>query len=199
MTAQGDSTDIATADLASSKIAPLIEYLDSLDGRADLEVLERLLAELDVTETDIRPACQFADECYQRNRIRQTAWYELVAICWKSGQRSPIHDHKGSSCAFKVIRGTGAETRFTKTNSGLILPTETVDLPPGYICASADADVHQVANAQPEGERLITLHIYSPPLRQFRKYSLDTPGVEGQTVEQSLKCAGPDTQLAGGE
>lgn len=178
---------------AFPRLQPLIEYLDSLTGRADLSVLERLLTELEVSEADLQPVCRFKSERYQRNTIRQTEWYELVALCWEAGQRTPIHDHRSSSCAFKVIKGVASETRFDRTPSGLIRPMITRDLEPGYLCAAEDADIHQVANAQPEGAPLITLHIYSPPLRQFHRYTLDTPCVDGQETIQELTASGPDT------
>lgn len=181
---------------AFPKLGRLIAYLDSLTGRADLAVLERLLGELDITDADLRPACRFKSERYQRNTIRQTEWYELVALCWESGQRTPIHDHRASSCAFRVIKGAASETRFERSASGLICPTHTHRMEPGYICAAEDADIHQVANTQPPGEALITLHIYSPPLRAFHRYTLDTPCVDGQETVQQLAGAGPDTHTA---
>jgi len=166
------------------RLRALLQYLDSLTGRADLAVLSRLLEQLQVTRTDLAPACGFCEENYQRNVIKESPWYELVCLCWRSGQRTPIHDHRGSSCAFKVIDGTAMETRFEMTASGLLRCSDSHDMDPGFICASHDADIHQVLNAQPAGQDVITLHIYSPPLKSFRKYTLDSPTPHGQGSEQ---------------
>jgi cysteine dioxygenase len=166
------------------RLRALLQYLDSLTDRADLAVLAGLLEELTISRTDLAAACQFCDEHYQRNIIKESPWYELVCICWRSGQRTPIHDHQGSSCAFKVIDGTAMETRFEVTASGLLSSGGSYEMSPGFICASHDADIHQVLNAQPAGQDVITLHIYSPPLKSFRKYSLDTPTTAGQMNEQ---------------
>ncbi len=152
----------------------LLGYLDTLGQPADLETLQRLLGSLRITRADLGPACSFKDERYQRNLIRQTDWYELVCLCWTSGQRTPIHDHAGSSCAFLVVEGVATETRFEHTPSGLVCPIWTRRHEPGYICASAEADVHQVSNTQPPGTDLITLHCYCPRLRNFNVYSLDS-------------------------
>jgi len=157
------------------KLNPLLGYLDDLGERADLPTLRRLLEDLDVTREDLVSACLFEKDAYQRNLIKETPWYELVCLCWGSGQRTPIHDHEGSSCAFLVVEGVATETRFEHTPSGLIVAAETSVRNPGFICASSEADIHQVANTQPEGCDLITLHIYSPKLRQFNVYSMDTP------------------------
>ena len=157
------------------KLQSLLDYLDQLGHPADLEALRRLLGELGITRHDVGPACLFKKERYQRNLIKETDWYELVCLCWTSGQRTPIHDHAGSSCAFLVVEGVATETRFEKTPSELICPVWTRHHEPGYVCASAEADIHQVANMQPAGKDVVTLHCYSPPLRNFNVYTLDTP------------------------
>ncbi|MFG0283632.1 MAG: cysteine dioxygenase [Phycisphaerales bacterium JB039] len=161
---------IANPKQACPKLAPLIEYLEGLEARADLKVLERLLREVEVTRADIGPACSFGVKAYKRNSISRGQWHELVALCWRSGDVTPIHDHEGSSCAFKVIEGDGTEIRFKRTPSGLVCPDTVNDMPEGYLCSADDADIHQVANMQAPGTDLITLHIYSPPIVSMRTY-----------------------------
>lgn len=41
---------------------------------------------------------------------------------------------------------------------------------PGYVCSAEDADIHQVANMQAAGTDLVTLHIYSPPIKNMHTY-----------------------------
>ena len=162
------------------KLARLIGYLDSLKERADLAVLSRLLGEVSITRADIQSAVIFGTGGYRRNTISESPWYELLALCWRSGHCTPIHDHHGVSCAFKVIEGTGTEIRFKPTPSGLICPCATNQMAPGYICAAEDSDIHQVANMQAPGSDLITLHIYSPPITKMRTYKFATSeGAEG--------------------
>jgi cysteine dioxygenase len=171
---------------AFPKLAPLISYLDSLKGRADLKTLTDLLTRANITRQDILPACQFGVGGYKRNTIAESSWYELLALCWRSGHCTPIHDHSGVSCAFKVVEGTGTEIRFMPTPSGLICPTATTLMAPGYICAAADADIHQVANMQPPGVDLITLHMYSPPIAKMRTYKFATS--EGAECASKYDC-----------
>jgi cysteine dioxygenase len=167
------TTRAATA-AAFPALRPLLDYLDHLGRPADLVTLRRLLEDLRVTRADLEAVCLFQTDRYQRNLVRRTDWYELVCLCWMSGQRTPIHDHKGSSCAFLVVDGIATETRFEPTASGLICPTWTKQHEPGYVCASAEADIHQVANTAPPGAEMVTLHCYTPPLRHFNVYTLDT-------------------------
>lgn len=154
-----------------ARLVPLVEYLESLRGRADLDILSGLLKEADITRRDIEPFCVFGARGYKRNTIRASEWYELLALCWRSGQCSTIHDHAGSSCAFRVIEGQGTEIRFRTTPSGLLCPLVANTMNTGYICAAEDADIHQVANMQPPGTDLITLHIYSPPIKRMTTYT----------------------------
>ena len=157
------------------KLRPIVAYLDSLSARADLGVLSGMLEKLDLTIEDIRSNCIFGERGYKRNTIARSEWYELLALCWHSGDRTPIHDHQGVSCAFKVVHGTGTEVRFRPTPSGLICPTGSVEMSPGYICAANDADIHEVANFQAPGMDLVTLHIYSPPIRKMNVYEFASP------------------------
>ena len=154
----------------SPALADLVGYLSGLRDRADLGVLERMLKDLHITREDIAPACVFGARGYRRNTIAQGEWFELLALCWRSGDCTPIHDHEGSSCAFKVIEGQGTEIRYERTASGLVCPTGRVMLDEGTVCAAADGDIHQVANMQAKDVDLITLHIYSPASRQMGTY-----------------------------
>jgi cysteine dioxygenase len=133
-----------------------------------------------VTRADLLPACVFGTKGYRRNTISDGKWYELLCLCWRSGHVTPIHDHKGVSCAFKVIEGTGIEIRFEQTPSGLICPSGTATMQPGYICAAQDEAIHQVANMQAPGTDLITMHIYSPPITKMNTYRFAiSEGAEG--------------------
>ncbi len=154
----------------------LFAELDRHDAQIPLEVLHDSLERLEIALDDVRRYAQFGPERYQRNLVHTGPAYEALLLCWRAGQRSPIHDHRGSACAFRVIEGTGAETRFDRTDDGLVYAVGTESMTPGTICATFDADVHQVSNLQPAGAPLVTLHIYSPALRICNVYSLIDAG-----------------------
>lgn len=157
------------------KLQPVVAYLQSLTTRADLAVLSKLLSELNVSRHDIAPACVFGQRGYRRNTICESPHFELLALCWRSGDCTPIHDHRGVSCAFRIIEGQGTEIRFEPTPSGLICPASINRMDPGYICAADEPDIHQVANMQAPGTDLVTLHIYSPPIKKMTTYEFATP------------------------
>jgi len=155
-----------------SKLAPLIRYLDGLTARASIDRLRELLHETQITAADLRDFVAFEDEHYRRNLVKLGPWYEILVICWKSGQRSPIHNHAKSTCGLKVLTGVCTETVFESSPCGQVVALHSTHLASGRITASQDGDTHQVSNLQPPGADLVTLHIYSPPLRSMQKFSI---------------------------
>lgn len=148
-----------------NKLEPLIRYLNSLTGRADLSVLESLLKEGGVGFADVSELCKFGDKSYKRNLVASSDHYDFLVICWKPGQSSPIHDHAGSSCAFRVVAGKASEVRYRRSRTGtdLVESLSTIEYAEGDVCSAQDEEIHKIANDS-AGD-LVTLHIYSPPLK----------------------------------
>jgi cysteine dioxygenase len=151
--------------------------LDRATDRLPLPVLVDWLGALPLTVDDLADYLVFRPERYVRNLLHTGPAYQALVLCWRNGQRSPIHNHRGSNCGVKVLRGVVTETLFARAGNGLIFPVSSRDLPPGYICASADDDIHQVSNLQAGGADLVTLHVYSPPLLRMEMFALDSPAV----------------------
>jgi DMSO/TMAO reductase YedYZ molybdopterin-dependent catalytic subunit len=162
-------------------LASIWQYLDGLQGRPPLSALQDVLARMEVNCTDVAEFIRFGDGCYQRNLVRAGPWYHAWVMCWKNGQRSPIHDHAASGCAVRVLRGTLTETRFERAPNGQVKAVASRDLPPGSICVTQDAELHQISNLQAGNADLVTLHIYSPPLLRMGTYSL-TDAVRAEDV-----------------
>jgi DMSO/TMAO reductase YedYZ molybdopterin-dependent catalytic subunit len=175
-------------------VAALFRYLDGLHGRAPLPELMAQLKELDVSWNDFEEFLRFSDLGYQRNLVRAGPWYNVWVLCWKNGQRSPIHDHFASSCGVRVLRGTLTETLFAFAANGHVKATESRDLPAGSVIGNQDESVHQASNLQDGGAELITLHVYSPPLTRMRTYSLTdrTRGEEIWLEERKVVTAFPE-------
>jgi cysteine dioxygenase len=151
---------------------PSLADLDTYTDRIPLDVLKAWLERTEVTLETVQPYTKFSSEHYVRNLMYSGTSYQALVICWHSGQRSPIHDHRGSSCAVKVISGTATETIFARAANGMYYATSSRQLAAGDSCASQDSDVHQMSNLQAEGYDLVTLHIYSPPLFRMNMFSL---------------------------
>jgi cysteine dioxygenase len=169
----------------AASLETLYEYLDGLTGRPPLPELAAQVARLQITCEDVSEFIRFSDHAYARNLMRAGTWYHVLVLCWKNGQRSPIHDHAGSACALRVLRGVLTETVFEFTPNGHVKAVKSQDFPPGTVLASQDSDLHQVSNLQPGSADLVTLHVYTPPLEQMGTYSLTDRkrGVEPMFIE----------------
>ncbi len=172
--------------MSQKKLDVLFQYLDRLTGPAPLTELTALLARLEFTADDFAEHVHFSDLGYTHNSVRRGPWYHVWVLCWKNGQRSPIHDHKGSSCGVVVLRGTLTQTVFEFAANGHVKALGSADFAPGSVVGSYDLDLHQVSNLQAGDADLVTLHVYTPPLVRMGTYSLTdrTRGEEVWTVEE---------------
>ncbi len=164
-------THSAALDSRTTSVTPgldaLLARLDALGSDIPLAELRQALQEADFSRDDLKLYCCFNENTYRRNRVHSGPGYEALVLCWRPEQRSAIHDHRGSACAFRVLEGHGLETVFECTDDG-VTPVDSRPLPTGFVCASQDTDIHEVAN---EGDTdLVTLHIYSPELSDMRTF-----------------------------
>jgi cysteine dioxygenase len=165
----------------------LLDYLDHLEERAALPELTARLAETEISYDDVADFVRFTDRGYARNLVRRGEHYALLVLCWKNGQRSPIHDHHGSSCAVRVLRGTATETLFEFAPNGHLWAVGSRQHRSGSVVGSQDSDVHQISNLQAGDADLVTVHVYSPPLMWMGTYTLydTTRGQEPMLMEFS--------------
>ncbi len=150
----------------------LLERWDARPGAIPLPELLEALAGLDLGRDDLAPAVAFNGRRYRRVSVRSRLHYEALVLCWKPGQASPIHDHAGSSCAVLVVEGRATETCYARSPCGLLVPRRSRWHSAGAVLGCRGRCVHQLANLEPEGRDLITLHVYSPPPAGWRYYPL---------------------------
>lgn len=53
----------------------------------------------------LEPYVHFRDELYTRNLIHRDELFEVMAVCWKPGQRTVIHTHNGQLGWMRVEQG----------------------------------------------------------------------------------------------
>jgi cysteine dioxygenase len=163
-------------------MTPIIERafaeLDRVSGPLQLPLILDWLKRLPLNAEDVANYLIFHPEHYVRNRFHDGPSYQALLLCWRNGQRSPIHNHRGSHCGVKVLRGTATETFFQHAPNGLIVPVSSRELEQDQTCGSVDNDIHQVSNLQSGRADLVTLHIYSPPLLRMDMYSLESPAIQ---------------------
>jgi len=170
-------------------MVPIQEFASRLSVIAESEFTrEGVLDFLRKHRVDVRslaPYLYFSKEHYTRNLIHRTPLFELIAICWESGQGSAIHNHCDQRCwmavpygkvqvlNFKVLRrddSTGF-CELAPTTHFFIEPDSPQEVDP-------EEPVHQVVNAASFGSRAVTLHVYSYPYETCEVYDLKAKRVE---------------------
>jgi cysteine dioxygenase len=134
--------------------------------------LIQLLQRVILKNQDLARYSSFREDRYSRNIVVRDRSFEVLVICWKSGQRSLIHDHGKSLGAVKVLRGILTESLFTRSPNGMIKPTMSADYRSGDVQIEEQSTIHQVSNLQPAPCDAISLHIYLPPLSNMNIYRL---------------------------
>ena len=149
--------------------------LDRFEGVVPMPAILDWLRRPPITLEDVRHVMVFSPDRYVRNLLHAGAAYHVLVLRWRSGQRSPMHNHRGSGCGVRVLQGVATETTFIHAPNGMIFAAGSREMRQGHIMGSIDADIHQVSNLQANRADLVTLHVYSPPLTQMEIFSLETP------------------------
>ncbi len=155
-------------------VASLQALHDLTRPLSESEVRE-LLSSLSQSTKELAAFERFDAESYCRNRIFSNSFVDILLLCWRPGQRTPIHDHAGSTCGVYVMRGEAIEIGFAPSGMGPLIPSGSHAVSSGEVTVSSDNDIHLVANYSSSGEDLVTVHCYSPPLRSMRVFG------EGET------------------
>jgi cysteine dioxygenase len=156
----------------------LIEQLNSQTSPPTLEQLNSWLANVEIQDGDLEPYIGFKEGNYWRHRVCRNDAVEMLVICWRPGQKTPIHDHNGSHGVVKVQQGLMWETIFNyKDDQGLCYDTGR-ECPTGTITGAEIPDIHQLGNPEVSGQDLITIHVYAPPLGVLKTYKVGSAQVD---------------------
>ncbi len=142
----------------------------------------RVLEYLQQNPVDIAtlsPYLYFSEEHYTRNLICHTDLFDLIAICWESGQKSAIHNHTNQRCWMGIAYGRVQVQNFQllrqdpDTGFCELAPTSHFIIDAANPAeVDPEEPIHLVVNASSFGSRAVTLHIYSKPFDECEVYDL---------------------------
>jgi len=168
--------------------------LPTFSGKKDLNRLYNLMMSYDFAGNEWK-RFEFWDskKKYTRNLIANVpGCLCLMLLCWNPEKGSPIHNHAGSECFMRVLRGRIVEQQFvvkggegdesarqnwgkvTCSNippSDLILTNKNVYESGGCTFINDSLGVHAIEN--PYKEAAITLHCYIPGYDTCKSWSQD--------------------------
>lgn len=132
---------------------------------------------VDVESLD--PYLFFCPDHYTRNLIKKTPLFELIAICWQVGQKSPIHNHRDQNCWMAMAHGKlhvhnfAVKSKDCSTNFCDLQSRGqyTIDIE-HPMEVDPEEPIHQVLNLSAFNSPAVSLHIYSLPFDTCEVYDL---------------------------
>jgi cysteine dioxygenase len=106
---------------------------------------------------------RFEGGTYTRTSILRNDQMEVVLICFADGQTTSVHDHQGSNCVVRVLRGKILENHFVAGPSGELDHSNSQYLQTGDVSGLDGEQIHQLCNLAPSGT--VLLNFYSPPFQ----------------------------------
>ena len=172
------SRETASESGCSFSFRDLTGALSSLASVPSLPELNELLERTKISSDELRPYLGFKTGNYSRHRVMKNEFAEMLVLCWKPGQRTPIHDHNGAHGAVFIHEGIMWETTFDyEAATGLAYRAHR-ELRSGGLTGSEVPDIHQLGNPDVSGTDLITIHIYAPPLGVLKTYKLGSATID---------------------
>jgi cysteine dioxygenase len=168
-----------------SRVGDFIADLKSVEqGPITTGQVLNLLSQSRLTYEAIAPYVFWSREKYTRNLIYRDDFFEVIALCWLPGQKTPIHSHDGQLGWVTVVQGelVCSEYKFVRPRpigdpaerkkcapSGQPVEVEAVN---STMC-QADGSVavvdrrrttHQIENLEKSVCGSVSLHVYSRPI-----------------------------------
>src|SRR2546423_8520934 len=91
----------------------LMKTLESQRSVPSLEQISHWLETAEISTEELNPYIGFKEGNYWRHRVCRNKAVEMLVICWRPGQKTPIHDHNGSPGVVRVHHGLMCETIFS--------------------------------------------------------------------------------------
>jgi cysteine dioxygenase len=169
-----------------SRVADFIAGLKALEKEpiTSSRVLD-YMAQMQPSAAALTPYLLWNRERYARNLVYRDDFFEVIALCWLPGQRTPIHSHDGQLGWVTVAQGklVCRNYRFIRpelskkpvtpgkygTNGGRPVEVEPLD----SMNCQADGSVavvdrrqttHQIENLEKSPLGSVSLHVYSKPI-----------------------------------
>jgi len=178
------------------KLVSVADFVDTLKGfESEPITRDRVLhycLETAVDRASLACYTHFRPDLYTRNLIYRDAIFEVMALCWSPGQRTPIHTHNGQLGWMSVEQGAlavinykwlGCNASDNQNVSGMdcLAGATELDLDrrevqecfPGGPVNAVDKvqTIHQVVLQGKEPA--ISIHVYSRPIDSCVAFDLD--------------------------
>jgi cysteine dioxygenase len=175
-------------------VGSFVDALKSFEGQPiTTDRVLGLCLDSDIDRSSLSPYVHWQDAFYTRNLIFRDEWFEVMAVCWQRGQKTPIHSHNGQLGWMLIIEGCAEVTNFKwrgcnfpegQNVSGIdcVTGATQIDLERGAVevchrmgsvnVVHRERTIHRVATVG--ADRVVSLHVYSRPIDSCVAYDLET-------------------------
>ena len=102
---------------------------------------------------------EFKENHYARHLVFRSSNVEILVVCWRPGQGSPIHGHGASDGLMIILEGEITNTSYLPNGQKITTVWGEGDV--GHTPVGAQ---HEVKNTSDKD--VVSLHIYAPPLER---------------------------------
>lgn len=173
MSTQLETTNSLPADEIKDRsfsLQSLVAALGSVNTPPSLKQIYDWLEKAEISAKELQPYIGFKEGNYWRHRVCRNEFVEMLVLCWRPGQRTPIHDHNGSHGGVKIFEGLLWETTFSYDSVTGLTYKGAREHARGSVTGSDIPDIHQLGNPDVSGQDLVTIHVYAPPLGVLHTY-----------------------------
>lgn len=135
-----------------------MDYIKGLASLADKALeengsLDNLILK---TDFDYKQYISYSDITYKKILLFSSQNVEIYIICWKTGQKSRIHNHPDKGCVMIIMEGMLLETKYIALDDNLI-PDKKIIIKPNETTYNYGSKIlHQI---EPLSDT-VSLHIY---------------------------------------
>jgi predicted metal-dependent enzyme (double-stranded beta helix superfamily) len=101
----------------------------------------------------------FKENHYARHLVLRSENVEILVVCWRPGQGSPVHGHGPSDGLMVILEGEITNTTYSP--NGQKITTVWGEGAVGHTPVGAQHEVRNTSNKD-----VVSLHIYAPPLER---------------------------------
>lgn len=179
------SNILAGPDATIPSLRELINHINRLPAaERTVSHLRDLLLRTHISEAEIEKCLIFSKDSYARNLFYKSRDFEILVMCWKSGQQSPIHDHDTSMSIERVFSGRFEFINYYRVDPDRdeIYQGETIEGLPGDVSEVEAGAIHKLANPAEAGLDGVTIHFYFPPLKRMKCFNLERKTAQWQKL-----------------
>jgi cysteine dioxygenase type I len=169
-----------------TSVEDFVEGLKSFEeGLITQEEVRRYAEATRLSADALKPYTYFRDDIYTRNLIYRDKLFEVMAICWKLGQKTAVHTHNGQLGWMTVAQGDVSVHNYKYVSCNCPEHQNVVGIDclagasriqldrldtlvaapksPVY-CVDKLQSIHQIENGDKAKAGCVSLHIYSLPI-----------------------------------